>query len=171
MWQVSGRSDITDFEEVVRLDTEYISKDWPELPFAHREHIGWGTIKCLAEPHSTAIYLLVLLKLRDTTMAAIDEARFSQVVGRLQESMAVPITGRVQDVVQLTAQSYGINAEEQEGILKYLIEGGDLSLYGLSNAVTRASQDVVSYDRATTLEGIGWQVATMEPQQWKQINQ
>ena len=112
-----------------------------------------------------------LLKLRDTTMAAIDEARFSQVVGRLQESMAVPITGRVQDVVQLTAQSYGINAEEQEGILKYLIEGGDLSLYGLSNAVTRASQDVVSYDRATTLEGIGWQVATMEPQQWKQINQ
>ena len=25
MWQVSGRSDITDFEEVVRLDTEYIA--------------------------------------------------------------------------------------------------------------------------------------------------
>lgn len=24
MWQVSGRSDITDFEEVVRLDTEYM---------------------------------------------------------------------------------------------------------------------------------------------------
>ena len=27
MWQVSGRSDITDFEEVVRLDTEYISSN------------------------------------------------------------------------------------------------------------------------------------------------
>lgn len=27
MWQISGRSDITDFEEVVRLDTEYIT-DW-----------------------------------------------------------------------------------------------------------------------------------------------
>ena len=26
MWQVSGRSDITDFEEVVRLDTESIFK-------------------------------------------------------------------------------------------------------------------------------------------------
>ena len=111
-----------------------------------------------------------LLKLRDTTMAAIDEARFAQVVGRLQETMAVPITGKVQDVVQLTSQSYGINADEQEGILKYLIAGGDLSLYGLSNAVTRASQDVASYDRATALEGIGWQVATMEPAQWKEIN-
>ena len=27
MWQVSGRSDITDFEEVVALDTKYIN-DW-----------------------------------------------------------------------------------------------------------------------------------------------
>ena len=34
MWQVSGRSDITDFEEVVRLDTEY------------REHLCFGTLFC-----------------------------------------------------------------------------------------------------------------------------
>ena len=27
MWQVSGRSDITDFEEVVELDKEYIEKE------------------------------------------------------------------------------------------------------------------------------------------------
>ena len=27
MWQVSGRSSITDFEEVVKLDTEYVT-DW-----------------------------------------------------------------------------------------------------------------------------------------------
>lgn len=31
MWQVSGRSKITDFEEVVRLDTEYITNWTPGL--------------------------------------------------------------------------------------------------------------------------------------------
>lgn len=31
MWQVSGRSDITDFEEVVRLDTEYIQNVEPDI--------------------------------------------------------------------------------------------------------------------------------------------
>lgn len=32
MWQVSGRSDITDFEEVVRLDKEYIENwDIPQI--------------------------------------------------------------------------------------------------------------------------------------------
>lgn len=36
MWQVSGRSDITDFEEIVRLDTEYIS-EWNIC----RGHVSW----------------------------------------------------------------------------------------------------------------------------------
>lgn len=50
-------------------------------------------------------------------------------MNRLRDSTEAPFTGKVQDVVQLTAQNYGINSDEQEGILKYLIEGGDLSLY------------------------------------------
>lgn len=111
-----------------------------------------------------------MLKLRDTTMAAIEEARFAQIVGKLQDSTQAKITGRVQDVIELTGKAYDLNQPEQDNILNYLIQGGDLSLYGLSNAITRASQDVESYDRATTLEGIGCQVATMEPAQWKEIN-
>lgn len=112
-----------------------------------------------------------LLKLRDTTMAAIDEARFGMVVGKLQESVGVPIKGRVQDVIELTSKSYGLNQPEQDSILEYLIQGGDLTKYGLSNAITRASQDILSYDRATELEGIGWQVATMPASQWKTLNE
>ena len=111
-----------------------------------------------------------MLKLRDTTLAAIEETRFAMIVGRLRESTDVRITGRIQDVVELTGKAYDLNQPEQDNILNYLISGGDLSLYGLSNAITRASQDVDSYDRATALEGIGWQVATMELAQWKEIN-
>lgn len=111
-----------------------------------------------------------LLKLRDVTTAAIEEGRFAQVVGRLQEAASVKITGKVPEVVQLTGRTFDLNQNEQDNILQYLIFGGDLSQYGLSNAVTRASQDVESYDRATALEGIGWQVATMPPQQWKELN-
>ena len=110
-----------------------------------------------------------MLKLRDTTLAAIEEARFAQIVGKLEESNNARITGRVQDVIELTGKAFDLNQPEQDSIINYLIQGGNLSLYGLSNAITRASQDVESYDRATTLEGIGWQVATMEPAQWREI--
>lgn len=111
-----------------------------------------------------------LLKLRDVTLAAIEESRFAQVVGRLKEAAGIPITGKVTEVVELTARTYGINSDEQDSVLQHLIAGGDLSQYGLSNAITRASQDVESYDRATTLEGIGWQVAAMPAAQWKELN-
>ena len=112
-----------------------------------------------------------LLKLRDVVKAALEETRFMQTVGELERAAGIPITGRVQDVVGLTCKDYGMNETEQEGILKYLIEGGDLSKYGLSNAITRTSQDVESYDRATALEGIGWNVITMPAGQWKAINE
>lgn len=39
MWQVSGRSEITDFEEVVKLDTKYISELVKELTV---KHISWS---------------------------------------------------------------------------------------------------------------------------------
>ena len=112
-----------------------------------------------------------LLKLRDVVKAALEETRFMQTVGELERAAGIPITGYVQDVVELTCKDYGMNETEQEGILKYLIEGGDLSKYGLSNAITRTSQDVESYDRATALEGIGWNVITMPAGQWKAINE
>lgn len=111
-----------------------------------------------------------LLKLRDVTTAAIEEVRFAQVVGKLRQAVGVPITGKVTDVVQLTGKTFDLNQNEQDGILNYLISGGDLSQYGLSNAITRVSQDVESYDRATALEGVGWQVATLPAVQWKELN-
>ena len=56
------------------------------------------------------------------------------------------------------------------GVLQRLIESNDLTLYGLSNAVTRHSQDVESYDRASELESIGYSILTMPPRQWSRIN-
>ena len=111
-----------------------------------------------------------MLKLQDVARATLDESRYPTIIGKLQDSAQAKITGRVQDVVELTSKSFGLNQSEQESILDYLIRGGDMSLYGLSNAVTRMSQDVESYDRATEIESIGWDVATMPSSQWKEIN-
>lgn len=111
-----------------------------------------------------------LSKLQDVARAAMDESRYPAILDQLKESTAAKITGAVPQVVELTARNFGLRKSEQDDMLRYLIEGGDLSLYGLTNAVTRLSQDVDSYDRATELETIGWQINTMEPQMWKAIN-
>ena len=79
-------------------------------------------------------------------------------------------TANVPEFVRLASRNFGITESEEKGVLQHLIEGNDLSLYGLSNAVTRYSQDVESYDRATDLEGIGYKILTMPTKQWNRIN-
>lgn len=112
-----------------------------------------------------------MLKLQDIVRAAVDETRFEMVVNRLRESTGHKITGRVQDVVEMTARQFSIGAGEQENILEHLSRGGDFSMYGLGNAVTRAAQDVESYDRSTELEAAGWDIATISPALWRGINE
>lgn len=111
-----------------------------------------------------------LKKLKDVALAAIEENRFSMVVDRLRATTGMKITGDIQKVVELSSNSFGLSGDEQCSVLRYLIEGGDLSLYGLSNAVTRTSQDIESYDRATELEGIGWKMAAMKDTEWEGMN-
>jgi hypothetical protein len=112
-----------------------------------------------------------MLKLADIVRAAVDEARFTSVVDKLREAVDIRITASVPQVVELTAKQYGLTQSEGNDVLQHLISGGDLSRYGLSNAVTRASQDVQDYDRATALEGVGWQIAVMPREVWAVINE
>ena len=74
-------------------------------------------------------------------------------------------------MVKLASSSFGITEAESSGVLQRLIEDADYTVYGLANAVTRHSQDVESYDRATQLESIGYSVMTMNPEIFRRINQ
>ncbi len=111
-------------------------------------------------------------QIRDTVAAAVDEARFARVIDRMKEAQGVALnTADLPNVVELASKEFNITESERGGVLQHLIEGKDLSLYGLSNAVTRFSQDVESYDRATELEGIGYRILTMDPRIFRRINQ
>lgn len=112
-----------------------------------------------------------ILKIQDTVRAAVDEAKFKTVVDRMRQAASIPLdTSNLPDFVRLASRDFGVTENEGKGILQHLIEGKDYTLYGLSNAVTRYSQDVESYDRATELEGVGYKVLTMPSVQWKKIN-
>jgi len=112
-----------------------------------------------------------MAKLADIVRTAVDAAKFATIVDRLRETTELKFTAPVADVVELTASRFGFNKAENDGILQHLIEGGDLSLYGLGNAVTRTANDLDNYDRATDLERVGYQVITMPPKMWQELNE
>lgn len=113
----------------------------------------------------------LLLKVRDTVRAVVDQTRFERVVEMMREAKEAKITSTdIPQMVELAAADYGLNKAEGSGVLDHLIRGGDLSLYGLSNAITRAAQDVESYDRSTEMESIGYTVLGMSRSDWQRLN-
>lgn len=113
-----------------------------------------------------------IMKVQDTVRAAVDEARFAKILGRLRESTEKKLnTADIPGVVKLAAASLHLTEAEGDGVFKHLIQDADYTLYGLANAVTRYSQDVEDYDRASKLEELGYQGITMSPELFRQINQ
>ncbi|MBR5089549.1 MAG: DUF932 domain-containing protein [Ruminiclostridium sp.] len=111
-----------------------------------------------------------MMKVRDAVYAAVEQAIFEQIVSKMREATEAKIDNgaMVPKVIELTSKDYSITQSESEGVLGHLIEGGDLTLYGVSNAITRYAQDVKSYDRSTELEAIGFKVLTMPKKRWFQ---
>ena len=113
-----------------------------------------------------------IMKVQDTVRAAVDEARFARIVGTLRESTEKKLnSANIPSVVKLAGSNFGITEAESDGVFQHLIQEADYTLYGLANAVTRYSQDVESYDRASKLEEIGYQIITMSPVLFQRINQ
>jgi hypothetical protein len=137
-----------------------------------RRHIGKGNLAgedyvlyaddtLLADDHA------LMLKIRDTIKAVLDEVRFTTLIDQMKNASDVKITtAHIPEMVKLAAPQFGFTLKEGEGILDHLIRGGDLSMYGLANAVTRYAQDVHSYDRSTELESIGYDIMTMPARTW-----
>ena len=113
----------------------------------------------------------LMLKVQDTVRAAVDQTRFEKVVKMMRDAKSAKIvTADIPQMVELTSSDYGFSKKEGTGILNHLIHDGEFSLYGLANAVTRAAQDVDSYDRSTEMESIGYSILGMSREKWNRLN-
>jgi hypothetical protein len=107
------------------------------------------------------------LKVRDTVQASVTEATFRQTAAKLQKTLNIPLTGDPVKTVEVLAQRYTLNDGERSGVLRHLIAEGDLTGYGLINAVTHFSQEVEDYDRATEFEALGGKLIELPASDWK----
>ncbi len=109
------------------------------------------------------------LKVQDTVRAAVDIAKFSAIVDKMKESTERKIEGNPVSAVEVLSKKFGYSNDEKAGVLTHLIQGGDLTGYGMLNAITRTSQDLEDYDRATELERDGSKIMSLPQSTWKAI--
>lgn len=110
-----------------------------------------------------------LLKLRDHVSEALDEHRFLALVGKMQDATEIPLSSNIEKSVEATGRKFGLSQSEREAVVRNLIEVADLSMWGLSNAITQTAGMVDSYDRATEIETIGGKMFSLSPMDLKEI--
>lgn len=108
-------------------------------------------------------------QVRDLVAAACNEATFQQLVAQCKELADLRIDGDPVGVVERLANRTGLTDAERGGVLEHLTLGGDLTAWGYVNAVTRHSQDVADYDRATELERVGGALINLPAREWAEL--
>ncbi|HEX2558391.1 MAG TPA: DUF932 domain-containing protein [Nitrososphaera sp.] len=111
----------------------------------------------------------ILLKVRDMVKAVVDETRFKANLAKMQGLAGAKVTGDPTKAVEVLAAKLGAADFEKDGILRSLIEGADLTAWGLLNAVTAQSHTAKSYDRAVELEAAGGSLIDLNANEWKKI--
>ena len=110
------------------------------------------------------------MQVKDVTRGALsDTSWFNRSLETMRVAAGQKIEGDPVKAVEVVQDAFALTNDERGGILKHLIEGGDLSQWGVLNAVTRHSQDIEDYDRATDLEAIGGKILELAPQSWQKI--
>jgi hypothetical protein len=109
------------------------------------------------------------LRVRDVVEMAVSESTLRLVGEKLRRTREMALTGDPVQAVEVLAQRHGLTETERAGVLRSLIEGGDLSGFGLVNAVTHFSQQVADYDRATELESLGGRLVESPASDWKSL--
>lgn len=106
-------------------------------------------------------------KVKDIVTATMDGRVMDRLVQKMVEARGDAIVGNPDKVVEVFAKKSGLNDVEKGGLLRHLVNSGEMTRYGLQWAVTRLSQDVDSYDRASELERLGGEVIELPKNDWK----
>jgi hypothetical protein len=109
------------------------------------------------------------LKTRDVIRGALDQAIFEQTLAHMRDASERAINGDPTAAVKELAKRFSLTDGEAAGITTTLFKHEEGTQYGLLNAVTRYSQQVESYERATELERVGGEILTLAPHEWKVI--
>jgi hypothetical protein len=104
-------------------------------------------------------------KVCDVVNGVFKMDRFTSLAAKFAETGALSLPSPT-DAIKVVGEKFQLTEGESKGVLDHLIAGGDNSLFGLVNAVTRTASDAQSYDRSVELQRMGGQIIELPRNLW-----
>jgi hypothetical protein len=109
------------------------------------------------------------LKLRDTAKHLLTKAACKESVDKMRVATGQPIHQRPDKAVKEIGKKFGLAEAEQDSVLDFLLRGGDMTQWGMMNAITAAAKEIENYDRATDMEKMGGKLLELSQHEWDRV--
>jgi len=109
------------------------------------------------------------MKIQDTVRASVDQNSFNTIVKEMQRTMGMEMEADPVTVIERVQKRFMFSDAETGLVTRHLLGESDFTAFGLLNAVTRTSQDLSDYDRATDFERFGGQILELDKGEWHQL--
>jgi hypothetical protein len=110
-------------------------------------------------------------KVADVVRATANRDRFQKYIDGLSAATENKIESLdLTAVVEVVTERLALPESVSRRILRNLAEGGDLSQYGLSNAITATANDEMDYEVATVLERAGSKLIDLTASEWRKVS-
>lgn len=109
------------------------------------------------------------MKVKDITRAALTRDIFDQNIAIIEDSIDDKIESSPIKVVEKTVKRFNLTEAVGEVVLNNLVNGADLSKFGLMNAVTAVANEHDDYEMATELEKTGGKILVLPKSEWQEI--
>jgi hypothetical protein len=115
------------------------------------------------QANDTAFWMTV----KDVVKASLSREIFNGHIDIVEETTGVFLDADPIKVVENVQRKFSLTDQVTSTIKQSLIQGGDLSQYGYTNAVTEAANNLNDYETASELERIGGKIITLDRKDWE----
>ena len=109
------------------------------------------------------------MQIQDVISSAVNRDVLAAHAAKFSEATQIKIVSDPVKLIESTRKAFSLSEEQGGNILAHLIADGDLSKWGLANAITRTAQDQADYEDATSLERLGGKIIELAPTDWKAL--
>jgi len=100
-------------------------------------------------------------QVQDVTEAALSDVVLAKLADSFREAADERIVTQVQEVVEIVGKKFNFTDTQKGGILQALAKGGDLSTWGLAQAVTAHADTEESFDVSTQLQRVAGEIVEL----------
>ncbi len=167
-----GRVEILPFIDILSCTNGMVFTDIGGITKVHRgrKETQTGELQVnYANDTIQAKRVALVGEIRDTLRTLCTMETVAQIKGVIEGVASTELTNPL-GAVKALASSYELSVDESKAVEDAFLRGGDVTRWGLVQALTAASATVESYDRASELEALGAKIVSLPAESWKTLD-